>query len=41
MFALALGAGCLLVSENQSFEAMLTLGAYVFKYRHVKFSEFC
>jgi hypothetical protein len=35
MFALALGAGCLLFPENQGLEAMLALGADVFKYRHV------
>jgi len=35
MFALALGAGRLLFPENQGFEAMLALGADVFKYRHV------
>ncbi len=34
MLALALGTGCLLAPENQSFKPMLTLGANVFKYRH-------
>jgi hypothetical protein len=40
MFALALGATCLLVPENQSFEAMLAFAANVFKYRHVQLSTF-
>jgi len=36
MFAQALGTGCLLAAENQSFEPMLAFSANVFKYRHVQ-----